>query len=72
MSPARRKTRRNSPCGAGIAAVMPASLEPMLPTAIKLPFSDPQWVFEPKWDGYRALCFLKDGKVRFISRNRAT
>ncbi len=49
---------------------MPASLEPMLPTLVKLPFSDPQWLFEPKWDGFRALCFFKDGKVRFISRNR--
>jgi bifunctional non-homologous end joining protein LigD len=49
---------------------MPSSLEPMMPTPIKLPFSDPQWLFEPKWDGYRALCFLKDGKVRFISRKR--
>lgn len=34
------------------------------------PFSNPGWIFEPKWDGYRALCFLKDGKVRFILRNR--
>jgi bifunctional non-homologous end joining protein LigD len=42
----------------------------MLPTPVKLPFSDPAWLYEPKWDGYRALCFLKDGKVRFISRNR--
>jgi bifunctional non-homologous end joining protein LigD len=49
---------------------MPTFIEPMLPTQVKLPFSDPQWVFEPKWDGYRALCFLKDGKVKFISRNR--
>lgn len=52
------------------AAVMPSSLEPMLPTPVKLPFSDPAWLFEPKWDGFRALCFFKDGKVRFISRNR--
>jgi bifunctional non-homologous end joining protein LigD len=48
---------------------MPRSVEPMLPTPIKLPFSDPGWIFEPKWDGYRALCFLKDSKIRFISRN---
>jgi bifunctional non-homologous end joining protein LigD len=27
-------------------------------------------LFEPKWDGFRALCFLRDGKVRFISRRR--
>jgi len=53
-----------------IVRAMPASVEPMLPTPIKLPFSDPAWVFEPKWDGFRALCFLKDGKVRFISRNQ--
>ena len=51
-------------------AAMPTSLEPMLPTQVKLPFSDPQWLFEPKWDGFRALCFLKDGKVSFVSRNR--
>ena len=49
---------------------MPSYVEPMLPTPFKLPFSDPQWLFEPKLDGYRALCFLKDGHVRFISRNR--
>jgi bifunctional non-homologous end joining protein LigD len=49
---------------------MPSSVEPMLPTPVKLPFSDPAWIFEPKWDGYRALCFLKNGKVRFISRNK--
>jgi bifunctional non-homologous end joining protein LigD len=53
-----------------VAAAMPSYVEPMLPTPLKLPFSDPQWLFEPKLDGYRALCFLKDGEVRFISRNR--
>lgn len=40
----------------------------MLPTPARLPFSDPQWLFEPKWDGYRALCFFHDGEVRFVSR----
>jgi bifunctional non-homologous end joining protein LigD len=62
------QTQRKS-TGAVMAAAMPSSVEPMLPTPVKLPFSDPAWLFEPKWDGYRALCFLKDGKVRFISRN---
>src|SRR6185369_13945029 len=23
-----------------------------------------------KWDGYRAICFLRDGQVRFLSRNQ--
>ena len=70
MPSAQRKRKRNRLKAAVNAAAMPSSIEPMLPTTIKLPFSDPAWIFEPKLDGFRALCFLKDGKVRFISRNR--
>ena len=43
---------------------------PMQPTLAKLPFSNPGWLFEPKWDGFRAICFLQDGAVRLVSRNR--
>lgn len=33
------------------------------------PFSSPDWIFEPKWDGYRALCFYR--KVpKLISRRQ--
>src|SRR5258708_5602876 len=49
---------------------MPTSVQPMLATKIGAPFSRPGWLFEPKWDGYRAICFLRDGVVRFISRNQ--
>ncbi|HEY9501392.1 MAG TPA: hypothetical protein VIR01_07190 [Pyrinomonadaceae bacterium] len=42
----------------------------MLATRVGAPFSRPVWLFEPKWDGYRALCFLQNGVVRFISRNQ--
>ena len=42
----------------------------MVPTLSKQPFSNPDWIFEPKWDGFRAICFLQNGPVRFISRNR--
>jgi bifunctional non-homologous end joining protein LigD len=69
MSVAQKKTKRKR-LRAAISAAMPSSVDPMLPTPVRLPFSDPQWLFEPKLDGYRALCFLKDSKVRFISRNR--
>jgi len=44
--------------------------EPMLLTVVKAPFSNPAWIFEPKWDGFRALCYIADGKARFISRRR--
>lgn len=49
---------------------MPTSVAPMLATAAGAPFSRAGWIFEPKWDGYRAICFLQDGVVRFTSRNQ--
>jgi len=42
----------------------------MLPTLIDEAFSDPEWVFETKWDGYRAVCFISKGAHRLISRNQ--
>jgi bifunctional non-homologous end joining protein LigD len=32
------------------------------------PFDDPDWLFELKHDGFRALAILEQGKTRFISR----
>ena len=49
---------------------MPAAIHPMLATSIEKPFDDPEWLFEIKWDGYRAVSFLKDGKARLVSRNQ--
>lgn len=33
------------------------------------PFDNPDWLFELKYDGYRALLFVERGKRRLISRN---
>ena len=33
-------------------------------------FNSPDWLFEIKWDGYRAVAFIDDGKVRLVSRNQ--
>lgn len=49
---------------------MPTSVVPMLATKVGAAFSRVGWLFEPKWDGYRAICFLSDGQVRFASRNQ--
>jgi bifunctional non-homologous end joining protein LigD len=49
---------------------MPASVEPMRPTPAAKPFSDPNWLFEPKWDGWRTSCFLREGKAHLVSRRR--
>jgi len=41
---------------------------PMQPSNYPQAFSDSGWLFEPKWDGYRAICNYDNGGVRFISR----
>jgi bifunctional non-homologous end joining protein LigD len=49
---------------------MPAVIHPMLATLVDDPFSNPEWIFETKWDGFRAVCFIQDGRARFVSRNQ--
>ncbi|HYN16104.1 MAG TPA: non-homologous end-joining DNA ligase [Terriglobales bacterium] len=49
---------------------MPAVIHPMLATLVDKPFDDDEWLFEIKWDGYRAVAFLDAGKVRLVSRNQ--
>ena len=50
-------------------AAMPARLEPMLATLGERTFSDPNWLFEIKWDGVRALTWVDHGELRIRSRN---
>jgi bifunctional non-homologous end joining protein LigD len=49
---------------------MPSVIHPMLATLVDKPFDDDEWLFEIKWDGYRAVAFIEDGKVRLVSRNQ--
>jgi bifunctional non-homologous end joining protein LigD len=49
---------------------MPTAIHPMLATSVDEPFDDPEWLFEIKWDGYRAIAFVAKGKVRLVSRNQ--
>ena len=49
---------------------MPTAIHPMLATSVDQPFDDPEWLFEIKWDGYRAIAFIAKGKVRLVSRNQ--
>ena len=49
---------------------MPAAIHPMLAESIDEPFDGADWLFEIKWDGYRAVAFIADGRVRLVSRNQ--
>ncbi|MGB7575307.1 MAG: non-homologous end-joining DNA ligase, partial [Thermodesulfobacteriota bacterium] len=47
---------------------MPHDIKPMLATVVKKPFDHPDWIFEAKWDGYRAVAEIRDGSVSLYSR----
>ncbi|GAB3361207.1 hypothetical protein GCM10027566_27480 [Arachidicoccus ginsenosidivorans] len=38
---------------------MPTKIQPMLATLVDAPFDDPEWNFEIKWDGYRAIAYVE-------------
>jgi bifunctional non-homologous end joining protein LigD len=54
---------------AAITAPMPQSIEPMLATLASKPFSDPDWLYEIKWDGFRIQIVVTHGKVKLWTRN---
>lgn len=49
---------------------MPTSIHPMLAESIDEAFDGDDWLFEIKWDGYRAITFIENGKARLVSRNQ--
>jgi bifunctional non-homologous end joining protein LigD len=51
------------------ARKFPATFTPMLATLVDTPFDEPGWIYEVKWDGYRALAFVNKNKVELKSRN---
>jgi bifunctional non-homologous end joining protein LigD len=53
----------------GSKSKIPTGMKPMLATLVDEPFDDPDWQYEVKWDGYRALAFLNKGEVELLSRN---
>ena len=48
---------------------MPHHVKPMLATLVAEPFDRDDWLFEVKWDGYRAIAEVEKGRVRLYSRN---
>jgi bifunctional non-homologous end joining protein LigD len=52
-----------------VKRAIPTAITPMLAGLSEKPFDDPNWLFEIKWDGYRAVSFIENGRIRLASRN---
>jgi bifunctional non-homologous end joining protein LigD len=49
---------------------MPRVIHPMLATVTDHAFSSNDWLYEIKFDGYRAVTFIEDGEASLVSRNQ--
>src|ERR1700737_3922679 len=52
------------------SAPMPRDVSVTLAKLADKPFSDPNWLFEIKWDGIRTVAFVDNGGVRLSSRSK--
>ncbi len=50
-------------------APLPKKANPMLATLIDKPFDEEGWLYEIKWDGYRAMALCNGSKLELLSRN---
>lgn len=62
-----RLTKNKAPRGAMSA---PAFVNPMKPQLVESLPEGAQWIYEVKWDGYRALLLKHHGEVQLFSRNQ--
>jgi bifunctional non-homologous end joining protein LigD len=63
--------KREEGSGGGGAATSERAREyrPMLATPAEEVPSGENWLFEVKWDGYRAIAYVRGGDARLVSRN---
>jgi bifunctional non-homologous end joining protein LigD len=62
--------KKRAPAKRAKADPLPRSISPMLATLVDTPFDDPAWLFEVKWDGFRAIASIDEkGAVTLTSRN---
>lgn len=60
--------KRNANAKPRIKSAYPPVIQPMLASLAPEPFSKEGWIYEPKFDGIRAIAYIHNGDVRLLSR----
>jgi len=47
-------------------------IQPINPSRIAAAFDHPDWIFELKHDGFRAVAYIEDGACQLVSRKQIT
>ena len=47
----------------------PSRMKPMMAGVARKPFSGPDWLFEPKLDGFPVVAYVRPGNVTLLTRN---
>ncbi len=78
MKPPLKNRRSEEAAGVGellddmdnkFSSPIPKDLKPMLATLVDKPFDEAGWMYEVKWDGFRAIAYMDGGEVNLRSRN---
>ncbi len=69
MPSTKKNKSTEMPAVHGTKSPFPDNISPMLATLVDKPFDEEGWLYEVKWDGYRAVIYLNKGEVRMRSRN---
>ena len=72
-----KKSETVKPAGTGLKSLLKKAvkkpfsdhLKPMLATLVNEAFDEEGWLYEIKWDGYRAVAFMNKKKLELKSRN---
>jgi len=63
------KKKQNDDLAGAPKEPFPKTFSPMLATLVDKPFDHQGWIYEIKWDGYRAISLCGKSEVNIISRN---
>jgi bifunctional non-homologous end joining protein LigD len=64
------RKKREVKSSAAKKAKLPSSIDVQLATLTDKPPAGEGWVHEVKFDGYRMLCYIDDGKIKLVTRNQ--